>query len=46
MNEAQKNYTTTMKELLAVFFEFGKFRSYLIGAKVTVHTDYSVSKYF
>ncbi|GJT35956.1 reverse transcriptase domain-containing protein [Tanacetum coccineum] len=30
MNEAQENYTTTEKELLAVIFAFDKFRQYLV----------------
>ncbi|GJV27643.1 reverse transcriptase domain-containing protein [Tanacetum coccineum] len=30
MNEAQENYTTTEKELLAVVFAFDKFRQYLV----------------
>ncbi|KAL4272605.1 hypothetical protein GQ457_13G015840 [Hibiscus cannabinus] len=33
LNDAQVNYTTTEKEMLAVIFAFDKFRSYLIGAK-------------
>ncbi|KAK8644735.1 hypothetical protein V6N13_124035 [Hibiscus sabdariffa] len=33
LNDAQVNYTTIEKELLAVIFAFDKFRSYLIGAK-------------
>ncbi|KAK9042680.1 hypothetical protein V6N11_017746 [Hibiscus sabdariffa] len=45
LNEAQINYTTTEKELLAVVFAFEKFRSYLIGTKVIVHTDHSAIKY-
>ncbi|KAK8995452.1 hypothetical protein V6N11_069883 [Hibiscus sabdariffa] len=45
LNEAQINYTTTEKELLAVVFAFEKFRSYLIGTKVIVHTDHSTIKY-
>ncbi|KAJ9536280.1 hypothetical protein OSB04_un000552 [Centaurea solstitialis] len=43
--DAQLNYTTTEKELLAVVFAFDRFRSYLIGTKVTVHTDHSAIKY-
>ncbi|KAK8670034.1 hypothetical protein V6N13_104800 [Hibiscus sabdariffa] len=45
LNDAQVNYTTTGKELLAVIFAFDKFRSYLLGAKVTVYTDHSAIKY-
>ncbi|GJZ79464.1 reverse transcriptase domain-containing protein [Tanacetum coccineum] len=30
MNQAQENYTTTKKELLAVVFAFDKFRQYLV----------------
>ncbi|GJT34024.1 reverse transcriptase domain-containing protein [Tanacetum coccineum] len=33
LNNAQKNYTVTEKELLVVFFAFDKFRSYLKGAE-------------
>ncbi|KAK9003508.1 hypothetical protein V6N11_061067 [Hibiscus sabdariffa] len=45
LNDAQVNYTTTEKELLAIIFAFDKFRSYLIGAKVMVYTDHSAIKY-
>ncbi|KAL4302006.1 hypothetical protein GQ457_10G006020 [Hibiscus cannabinus] len=45
LNDAQVNYTTTEKELLAVIFAFDKFRSYLIGAKITVYTDHFAIKY-
>ena len=45
MNEAQLNYATTEKELLAIVFAFDKFRPYLIGNKVIVHTDHSAIKY-
>ncbi|KAK8684169.1 hypothetical protein V6N13_040200 [Hibiscus sabdariffa] len=45
LNDAQVNYTTTEKELLAVVFAFDKFRSYLIGTKVRVHTDHLAIKY-
>ena len=41
----QLNYATTKKELLAIVFAFDKFRPYLIGNKVTVHTDHSAIKY-
>ena len=45
LNENQRNYTTTEKELLAIVFAFDKFRSYLIGSKVIVFTDHAALKY-
>nr|GEV83411.1 reverse transcriptase domain-containing protein [Tanacetum cinerariifolium] len=45
MNDAESNYTTTEKEMLAVVFAFEKFRSYLIMNKSIVHTDHSSLKY-
>ena len=45
LNEAQLNYATTEKELLAIVFAFDKFQPYLIGNKVIVHTNHSAIKY-
>ena len=45
LNDAQLNYATTEKELLAIVFAFDKFRPYLIGNKVVVHTVHSAIKY-
>ncbi|KAL5551626.1 hypothetical protein UlMin_001802 [Ulmus minor] len=45
LNDAQLNYATTKKELLAVVYAFDKFRSYLIGSKVIVYTDHSALRY-
>ena len=45
LNDAQLNYATNEKELLAIIFAFDKFRPYLIGNKVIVHTDNSAIKY-
>ena len=45
LNDAQLNYATTEKELLAIVFGFDKFRPYLIGNKVIVYTDHSAIKY-
>ena len=45
LNDAQLNYATAEKELLAIIFAFDKFRPYLIGNKVVVHTDHSTIKY-
>ncbi|GJX70890.1 reverse transcriptase domain-containing protein [Tanacetum coccineum] len=41
MNEAQENYTTTKKELLAIVFTFDKFHQYLVLSKTIVFTDHS-----
>ncbi|KAM1432438.1 hypothetical protein ACFXTO_014971 [Malus domestica] len=45
LNDAQLNYSTTKKELLAIVFALDKFRSYLIGTKVIVFTDHAALKY-
>ncbi|KAL0454825.1 UNVERIFIED_CONTAM: Retrovirus-related Pol polyprotein from transposon opus [Sesamum latifolium] len=45
MNDAQRNYATTEKELLAVIFAIEKFRPYLLLSKVTVFTDHSALRY-
>nr|GFA72625.1 reverse transcriptase domain-containing protein [Tanacetum cinerariifolium] len=45
MNQAEANYTTTEKEMLAVEYAFEKFRSYLIMNKSIIYTDHSTLKY-
>ncbi|KAM1230451.1 hypothetical protein ACFX11_040756 [Malus domestica] len=45
LNDAQLNYSTTEKELLAVVFALEKFRSYLLGTKVIIYTDHAALKY-
>nr|GFA47670.1 reverse transcriptase domain-containing protein [Tanacetum cinerariifolium] len=45
MNQAETNYTTTEKEMLAVVYAFEKFRSYLIMNKSIVYTNHSALKY-
>nr|GEY25808.1 reverse transcriptase domain-containing protein [Tanacetum cinerariifolium] len=45
MNQAEMNYTTTEKEMLAVVYAFEKFRLYLIMNKSIIYTDHSALKY-
>ena len=45
LNEAQLNYATIEKQLLAIVFSFDKFQHYLIRNKVIVYTDHSAIKY-
>ena len=43
-NEAQENYSTTEKEMLAIVFACEKFRPYILGSHVIVHTDHAAIK--
>ena len=45
LNEAQRNYTTTEKELLEVVYALDKFRAYLVGSDIVIFTDHSALKY-
>ena len=45
LNESQRNYTTTEKELLAVVYALEKFRAYLVGSDIVIFTDHSALKY-
>ncbi|KAI5338555.1 hypothetical protein L3X38_017826 [Prunus dulcis] len=45
LNDAQLNYSTTEKELLAVVFALEKFRPYLVGSKVIVYSDHAALRY-
>ena len=45
LNEAQRNYTTTEKELLAVVFALEKFISYILGSPIIIYTDHSALKH-
>ena len=45
LNEAQRNYTTTEKELLAVVYALDKFCAYLIGSDIVIFKDHSALKY-
>lgn len=45
MNDAQVNYATTEKELLAIVYALEKIWSYLIGLKIVCYTDHAAIKY-
>ena len=45
LDDAQINYTTMKKELLAIVYAFDKFRAYLIGQKVIMYSDHVALKY-
>ena len=44
-NEAQENYFTIEKEMLAIVFACEKFRPYILGSYVIIHTDHAAIKY-
>ena len=44
-NEAQEHYSTIEKEMLATVFACEKFRPYILGSHVIIHTDHAVIKY-
>ena len=44
-NEAQENYSTIEKEMLAIVFTCEMFRPYILGSHVIVHTDHATIKY-
>ena len=44
-NEAQENYSTTEKEMLAMVFSCEKFRPYILGSHVIIHTHHATIKY-
>ena len=43
--EAQENYSTTEKDMLAMVFACEKFRPYILGSHVIIHTDHETIKY-
>ena len=45
LNEAQRNYTTIEKELLAGVYALDKFRAYLVGSDIIIFIDHSTLKY-
>ena len=44
-NEAQENYSTAKKEMLAMVFACEKFWPYILGSHVVIHTDHAAIKY-
>ena len=44
-NEAQENYSTIEKEMLTIVFACEKFRPYMLGSHVIIHTDHATIKY-
>ena len=44
-NEPQDNYLTTEKEMLAIVFACEKFRPYILGSHVIIHTDHAAIIY-
>ena len=44
-NEAQDNYTTIENEMLAMVFSCEKFRPYILGSYVIIHTNHVAIKY-
>ncbi|GBM06019.1 Retrovirus-related Pol polyprotein from transposon 17.6 [Araneus ventricosus] len=45
LNSAEKNYSTTEREALAVVWALNKFRGYIEGSKITVASDYQPLKW-
>ena len=44
-HEAKKTYSTTEKEMLEMVFAYEKFRPYILGSYVIIHTDHATIKY-
>ena len=44
-NEAQENYSTTEKDMLEIVFACEKFRPYILGSHIIIHTDHAAIKY-
>ena len=45
LNDVELNYAPLKNELLAIVFAIDKFKPYLIGNKVIMHTGHSAIKY-
>ena len=46
LNDAEKNYPTHKKELLAIVKALKKWRSHLLGAHFEIYTDHHTLEYF
>ena len=44
-NEAQENYSIIENEMLAMVFACEKFRPYILGSHVIIHTDHATIRY-
>ena len=44
-NEAQENYSTIENDMIGIVFNFEKFRPYILGSHVIIHTDHATIKY-
>ena len=45
LNDAQDNYTTTRKEMLAVVYSCDKFKPNIIGSKIVIYIDHAIIRY-
>ena len=44
-NEAQENYSTIENEMLVMVIAYEKFKPYILGSHVIIHTDHAAIKY-
>ena len=44
-NEAQENYSTIEKKMQAIVYACAKFRPYILGSHIIIHTDHAAIKY-
>ena len=44
-NEAQENHSTIEKDMMTMVFSCEKFRPYILGSHVIIHTDHAKIKY-
>ena len=45
LNDAQDNYTTAEKKMLAVVYSCDNFRLYILGSQVTLYTNHAAIRY-